>query len=190
MRYRATKVRTWSDRNYIYTETRHFSVYREGNVGFENVPVDASSKMQNELMESIEPFDFSEAVDFQTAYLSGFFADKYDVSSEDSQPIANSRIKTSTEEIISSTVIGYSTVIPESESISFEGGNVKYVLYPVWLLNTTWNNKKYYFAMNGQTGKFAGDLPLDKKAYAKWLFIWATIFSVGIFGLQLLFNLI
>ncbi len=190
IRYRATKVRTWSDRNYIYTETRHFSVYREGLVSFENVPVDASSKMQNELMESIEPFDFSEAVDFQTAYLSGFLADKYDVSSEVSQPIANSRIKTSTEEVISSTVTGYSTVMPESESISFEGGNIKYVLYPVWLLNTTWKNKRYYFAMNGQTGKFVGDLPLDKKAYAKWLCIWTAIFSSVALAFQFVLSLI
>ena len=45
----------------------------------------------------------------------------------------------------------------------------KYVLYPVWLLNTTWKGKKFVFAMNGQTGKFVGDLPLDKQAYRRWL---------------------
>ena len=48
-------------------------------------------------------------------------------------------------------------------------GSPKHVLYPVWLLNTTWRGKKFVFAMNGQTGKFVGDLPLDKQAYRRWL---------------------
>lgn len=43
-------------------------------------------------------------------------------------------------------------------------GKNKYALYPVWLLNTSWEGKQYYFAMNGQNGKFVGDLPVDKKA--------------------------
>ena len=55
VRYRATKVRTWSDSDYDYTETSHFMVHRGGSVGFEHVPVDGSSKMADDLMESIEP---------------------------------------------------------------------------------------------------------------------------------------
>ena len=83
-----------------------------------------------------------------------------------------------------STVQGYSTVIPESTSIRLQNGKAKYALYPVWLLNTTWNGQRYTFAMNGQTGKFIGDLPLDKGAYKKWLFgltglIGAAVFAVS-----------
>lgn len=57
IRYRATKVRSWSDKNYNYTETRFFMVARSGNIGFTRVPVDGSTKMEDDLMESIEPFD-------------------------------------------------------------------------------------------------------------------------------------
>ena len=120
-------------------------------------------------MESIEPFDFSDAVDFQTAYLAGYFADKYDVDAKQSSGRANERIKQSTEAAFASTVQGYTTVIPESTSIRLHNGKTKYALYPVWLLNTTWNGQKYTFAMNGQTGKFVGDLPMDKGAFVKWL---------------------
>ena len=84
IRYKATRVRAWSDSNYNYTETSFFSVTRGGHIGFEKVPVDGSTKMADDLMESIEPFDFSEAVDFQTAYLAGYMADKYDVDAEQS----------------------------------------------------------------------------------------------------------
>ena len=186
IRYRATNVRVWSDSNYDYTETLHYSIVRQGSVGFQNVPADGSSKMEDSLMESIEPFDFSEAVDFQTAYLSGYMADKYDISSEDCKPRTNERIKNSTETVFASTVRGYTTVVPQSSNISFSKGKIKYVLYPVWLLNTTWKGKKYYFAMNRQTGKFVGDLPLDKKAYWKWFGIWTAIFSVIAFLLQII----
>ncbi len=162
IQYKATKVRTWSDRKYEYTETSYFDVYRAGDMSFANIPVDGSSKMPDELMESIEPFDFSQAVDFQTAYLAGYLADKYDVSMEQSTERANQRVKTSAEDTLKGTVTGYSTVTPESSSIQLKNGVAKYALYPVWLLNTTYKGEKYTFAMNGQSGKFVGNLPVDK----------------------------
>lgn len=170
IRYKATRVRAWSDRDYNYTETSFFSVARGGSIGFERVPVDGSSKMADDLMESIEPFDFSEAVDFQTAYLAGYLADKYDVDAEQSISRANARIKQSTADAFATTVQGYTSVTPEATSIRLQNGQAKYALYPVWILNTKWKGKKYTFAMNGQTGKLVGDLPLDKSAYKKWLF--------------------
>ncbi len=183
IRYKATRVRAWSDSAYNYTETSFFSVSRGGSIGFEHVPVDGSEKMPAALMESIEPFDFSEAVDFQTAYLAGYLADKYDVDADESIERANERIKKSTENAFASTVEGYATVTPESTGIRLQNGKAKYALYPVWLLNTTWNGQKYTFAMNGQTGKFVGDLPLDKGAYKKWLFGLTGIVGAAVFAL-------
>lgn len=121
-------------------------------------------------MESLEPFDFSEAVDFQTAYLAGYLADKYDVSAEESVGRANDRVRQTTEDAFRETVRGYATVIREAGSIRLNKGKVKYALFPVWILNTTWNGQQYLFAMNGQSGKMVGNLPLDKGAYRKWLF--------------------
>lgn len=166
--YKAEKVRFWSDHDYDYTERSYYSVYREGEIAFENIPVDASQKMNDDLMDSIEPFDFSQAVPFTSAYLSGFFADKYDVSKEDCSQRANVRIKNTTENTFLSTVQGYSSVTPEQSRIRLSGGSIKYALLPVWLMNVTWKGEKYTFAMNGQTGKFVGNLPLDKASYAKW----------------------
>jgi DNA-directed RNA polymerase subunit RPC12/RpoP len=170
IRYKGSRIRTWSDSEYIYTETSFYAINRSGTIGFEKVPVDGSTKLDDTLMEAIEPFDFSEAVDFQTAYLAGYLADKYDVDSQESVERANERIKKSTEEAFASTVNGYATVLPEATSISLKSGVAKYALYPVWILNTTWNGQKYTFAMNGQTGKFIGDLPMDQGAYYKYLF--------------------
>lgn len=183
IRYRATNVRTWGDNNYNYTETSNYMVQRGGSIGFNQVPVDGSSKMADDLMESIEPFDFSQAVPFQTAYLAGYLADKYDVTAEESIERANERVKHSAEEAFASTVTGYTTVTPESSSIQLHGGTVKYALYPIWLLNTTWKGQQYIFAMNGQTGKFVGDLPVDKTKAKQWTVGLAAVSSVVIFGI-------
>ncbi|MBR5658558.1 MAG: hypothetical protein IKX10_04085, partial [Lachnospiraceae bacterium] len=156
IRYSATKERTWSDTDYNYTETEYYSVLRSGTLDFDNVPVDGSSTIDNKLMESIEPYDISDAVDFQTAYLSGYFANKYDETAEDCAPIANERIKTSTRAVFRDTVRGYHSVNEEACSISLENAKTRYALYPAWLLSTTWNGQNFLFAMNGQTGKFVG----------------------------------
>jgi len=167
--YEATKVRTWSDSDYDYTETRHYAVLRGGTLGFADVPVDGSTKMDDTLMESIEPFDISGAVPFQAAYLPGYLADKYDVDADASIGRANERIKQSTEDAFRSTVVGYTSVTTVDSSVRLENGRARYALYPVWMLNTQWNGQKFTFAINGQTGKIAGDLPMDKGAFWKYL---------------------
>ena len=181
VRYRATKVNLYSDSKYNYTKTSHYSVVRKGEAKFERVPVDGSSKMPDEMMESIEPYNFEDAIDFQTAYLAGYLADKYDVDEESSVDRANDRIKKSIEDEFRSTVRGYQSVVPENTNIQLKNGKAKYALYPVWLLNTTWNGNKYSFAMNGQTGKFIGDLPVDKGAYWKYFSIIMFVTAILIY---------
>lgn len=186
VRYRGTKVHSWSDSDYIYTRTSYFAIRRSGQLGFSRVPVDGSTKMADDLMESIEPFDFSEAVDFHTAYLSGYLADKYDVDAQQSIERANDRIKNSAVSAIAATVQGYATLIPEATAVQLQNGQAKYALYPVWMLSTTWQGKQYLFAMNGQTGKLVGDLPVDQSAYKKWLFGLAGAISAAAFALSYL----
>ena len=190
IRYQATRVRSWSDSDYDYTETSHYLVHRGGSVAFDHVPVDGSTKMADDLMESIEPYDFSDAVDFKTAYLAGYLADKYDVDAQQSVERANARVKRSTEEAFAATVQGYATVTAESSSIRLRNGRAKYALYPVWLLNTTWQGKQYTFAMNGQTGKFVGDLPVDKSAATRWLLGLSVGGSIALYALAQLLHLL
>ncbi len=186
IRYRATTVRHWSDSRYNYTETCYYIVGRGGSISFEHIPHDASSKLPNDIMESIEPFDFSEALDFDTAYLAGYLADKYDVACEECIDRVNSRVKRSTEDIFRSTVRGYTTVTCENSSVQLHNAVARYALYPVWLLNTTWNGNRYTFAMNGQTGKFVGDLPLDKGAWWRWFLGISSAVSAAALAISLL----
>lgn len=105
-RYRATRIHHWADSKYSYTRTDHFLLQRGGNLQCRGVPVDGSRNMDNTWMEAIEPYDYSQAVPFDMAYLSGYLADKYDVSSQECQPIANARIRATAEARLADTTPG------------------------------------------------------------------------------------
>ena len=189
MRFNATHLRSWSDRNFNYTETRYYRLYRNGFIHFENVPVDGSEKMPDDVMESLEPFDTSKAVPFKKAYLTGYFADRYDVSAADSVGRANERVKNSTVQAFSQTTGGYAGVSCCGSNIRLHNARAKYALLPVWILNTSWHGKNYQFAMNGQTGKFVGDLPTDNGAYWKYRLLYGGIVAAAAFALQMLLQL-
>ncbi|NLJ70045.1 MAG: hypothetical protein GX328_01080 [Clostridiaceae bacterium] len=186
-RYRATQTSTWSDSNYIYTKTSYYSILRSGNIDFSSVPVDASSQMADDLMESIEPYNVAELTNFHAGFLAGYLADRYDVPADQCIERANHRVRQSTENQFRSTVRGYATVVQENGNIQLSDGKANYVLYPVWVLNTSWGGEQFTFAMNGQTGRFIGDLPLDKKAYWKWFGLIALIVAALAYAAAWLF---
>lgn len=157
--YSGRKTKTWLDANYTYTRTDFYKLFRSGKVGFANVPVDGSKKADDNYMEAIEPFDYSEAMNFSSAYLSGYLADKYDVSAVECIDRANERIKHSMEEMLRDTTYGYEMVTTDNSSVKFDNGKIRYALLPVWWLNIKYKDKMYKFAMNGQTGKSVGNYP-------------------------------
>jgi DNA-directed RNA polymerase subunit RPC12/RpoP len=159
---RATRTRIWRERDYECRETSHFLVKRSGSIGFEGVPVDGSTRMDDALMQSIEPFQYEDAVPFQTAYLAGYLADRYDQNAQECAPVANERMRQSTVNSFMSTIVGYETCVPEHTDIRLQNGKITYALLPVWILNTMYKGKRYTFAMNGQTGRFVGNLPVDR----------------------------
>ncbi|MDY5957612.1 MAG: hypothetical protein SPJ22_10835, partial [Frisingicoccus sp.] len=72
--YSAERTSVWESGDTEYTEHEFYMAKRAGSIQYAHIPADGSKKMDDTLMESIEPYDFSEAVDFRTAYLAGFLA--------------------------------------------------------------------------------------------------------------------
>ena len=132
------------------------------------MPVDGSSKMPNAHMDAIEPFDYSDLKPFSTAYLPGFLADRYDEDAKTCSDRARTRMEHSTMEALHATTGGYSEVHPLEENININIRKAHYALLPVWMLHTRWHDKDFLFAMNGQTGRLIGDLPVDKAKAAAW----------------------
>ena len=125
----------------------------------------------DDLMESIEPFDYGALVPFDMAYLSGYLADKYDVEADAGRERVRERVDNAMNDQLQSSFLGYATVVPTSRQLRVEHGSARYVLLPVWMLNTKYRGKLYTFAMNGQTGKMTGSFPVCPKQSAKWFSI-------------------
>ena len=188
--YKAEKLRVWTSGKKEYTEHNYYEVHRGGSMSFECIPEDGSEKMDDTLMEAVEPFNFEEAVPFSTAYLAGYMADRYDVTAEDRIGRAKERVEKSIEEQFRQTVNGYDVVTCTSCNVNTVNAKYKYALYPVWILNTNWKGQKYVFAMNGQTGKLVGDLPVDKGLFYGYIGKWGGIISVIAFIIFFVINLI
>ena len=135
---------------------------------FTRVPVDGSQKMPDAHMDSIEPYDYSEITPFSVAYLPGYLTDRFDMDVAACQPRATERMKSTAQSELRNTVTGYDSVSSGVCTVDEDLKEVSYALLPVWMLHTKWNDQDFLFAMNGQTGKLIGDLPIDNGKVASW----------------------
>lgn len=167
---------TWRKGDYIYTQTDIYHIKRSGSVEFEKVPADGSKKFDDNTMDSIEPYDFSECQPFDYSFLSGFLAEKYDVSPDEDKSRVEQRMDQSFQNQIYSTIGG--PLVNETVNKTTIVTGLHYALLPVWMLNTKIQNKIYTFAMNGQTGLMVGDIPVDYGKMVKFAAIRAAIVAV------------
>lgn len=179
--FNATRVHHWSDARYNYTRTEHFLLCRDAQAAFQGIPMDASSKMDDTFMESIEPYDVSAIQPFDSTYLTGFLADKYDVESAAGEGRIRQRVEQSIRDRLNPTFLGYTSVLPVSRNLQVRHSKARYVMLPVWVLNTKYKDKIYTFLMNGQTGKMTGSLPVCPKRTAAWfggIFAGVTLLAI------------
>ena len=153
MTYNAERIRTWRQGNKEHTEHEYYHVDRAGGIEFEHVPTDCSRKMDDALMEAIEPYDFKDAVPFQTPYLAGYVADRYDVNMEECMGRATNRIRQSAEDALRETVKGYQTVTTTNRQINIMSAQYWYAMYPVWVFKYDLERRKIYICHEWTDGK-------------------------------------
>ena len=161
--YKDTAVR---EGDYIVTNRDYYDADRFIELSFKDIPVDGSSRLDDALMDSMEPFDYSDIKPFRMDYLSGFFAERFDKESDEVKQRAENRMMTSALGIVDSNAnigSGYTGMVNKGNDLVADPIHSRYVLLPVYTFDVTWGGKKYSFAMNGQTGKVVGDVPTDKK---------------------------
>lgn len=180
--YDTEKKHTERQGEWEITRTEHYIVCRGGSMGFGNIPVDGSAKLDNKITESLEPYDLSAAVDFKPAVLAGAMADHADVDSAECKGRAVERVENSIAGAMRNSVTGYTTVTERSRHIHSSGGKVTPVLMPVWLITTEKEGKTYTFAINGQTGKLTCNVPADKAKS----FVWGGGVFAGVLGIAAL----
>lgn len=182
----ATDTKRWSDSEYYYTKVDKYSVKKSGKFDFNKVLADASSRFPDDLMDSLEPFDYSQLTEYNHAYLSGFLAEKYDVDENVGLERAANRTNDTAVSLIRDTV-RHQTKTVTNNQIVVRNKNTHYILLPVWMVNIKYKDKNYTFAMNGQTGKLIGNIPIGVKETIFWsIVVFVVFFILALLGLEFL----
>ncbi len=184
-----TKVRSWTSGDMRYTETSYYSVGRDMEITFEKLPADASVKMPDSVMDLMEPYHYQELTDFDPQYLSGFYAEFYNMPAEQVEDRAKTKMTEDAKALLRSSVSGYSSLHADRETAQIMNRNVEYGLLPVWRYIYSYKGEEYPFYVNGETGKIVGTAPLSGTKVlvysgALWFFLTVIMAAVnGILGL-------
>ncbi|WP_028547131.1 TFIIB-type zinc ribbon-containing protein [Paenibacillus taiwanensis] len=178
-----TKVSIYRSGEYEYTKTDYFQIYRKIGLNYTKVPIDAAEKMNDELMDKLEPFAYERLESFKTPYLAGYVAERYSYNDEELLPRAKDKIYEYINGYINSTTTAYSSVSYADVQIDTVIARADYVLLPVWVIHYDYKQSKYTFAMNGQTGKVVGKPPISKAKVAAWF---AGVSAISFLAMQLL----
>lgn len=175
------KIRKWTSGNTEYTETSYFDVVRDMDINFNRIPADASVDMPDEVMDLMEPYHYDQLIDFSPEYMSGFYAEKYNMSDEDLEDRAKKKMNDDATSLMKESYAGYSSVRTIANDVTVRSRKTMYGLLPVWRYKYTYRNKEYPFYVNGQTGKIVGNVPVSKKkvlAYTATL--WGCLAAIAL----------
>lgn len=186
--FKSEDKREWTSGDTKYEEIKTYHVTIEGHYDFEKILCDASKNFKDDLMDSIAPYKFDGLEEYNHAYLSGYLADKYDVNCDEAYNRAKER---SVNSAIGNarTITGHYTDNYMGNKYNINNKKSYYILLPVWMLNTKYNDKIYTFAMNGQTGKIVGNLPMNRVKFilftilifiSSFVLITLIIFLIGV----------
>ena len=161
-------VRVWDMAGMRYTETKVYDIRRQGDMNVDSVARNALKKANRKLIDGVLPYRLNEKKDFSMGYLSGFMAENRDMEKDSFVNEVKEEVRQFALSSLSSQTGNYSSVQIRKNQADITGETWATALLPVWTV--TYNDKArgkiYYFALNGQTGKIWGELPVDQKKLA------------------------
>ena len=187
--YTYVAYRKIDKKNYVYNH------HRVGTYDFARVPADASDRMPDDVMDSIEPYDYTALVPYEAGYLPGFMAERYTVAADEVNRRVNVRVANSACSAAMSTIgPEYDTKYPDYDryNATVARSCVEQALLPVWLIVVSYRDGKYVVGVNGQTGKVAVNFPIDEgkqraAALAESLKAAAKVFAITLAFALLIF---
>ncbi len=148
--------------------------YREAESDFNHLTIDASSNFCDESSQRLEPYWMNELKDFESGYLSGFYADRYDQNSKELSNLAVGRCRELFNEQVEKSINATNITLKESNP-KWTIKEQVYAMLPAWFMTIRYEDKPYTMLVNGQTGKVVGAVPFKKKKVSA---VFMTIFIV------------
>jgi len=162
---------------------------REGECTFHDMYLEASSCVDDITSQYLEPFYLKELQPFDASYLSGFYADKFDVD-----------YKTNAQRYVFTIRNKFNYMMHRDLEVKnyerfedfphYEIKRNEYALLPVWFITFRYKNEPYTMMINGQTGKIVGSLPIDDSKIRKQLILFTLLFALITFPFFFLVTLL
>jgi hypothetical protein len=130
-------------------EVRHF---------FDDEPVPGTRGVSASLLKQVEPFMTNELTPYDTAYLSGFVVEHYQVVLLDAAKASQEQMTRKLYDLCAAQIPG-DTFRNLQIHPTYSAQTFKHILVPVWLLTYTYAAKVYQVVVNGHTGRMAGQYP-------------------------------
>ena len=163
----------------------YYGFKRAGHATFERIPIDGSSKMPDAHMDAIAPFDMSAMRAFSTAYAAGYLMEVADENADACQSRAEKLAETSFLQDMEQDVTDQPAIDGISEVVArethVETVRMQSCVLPVWLMHCTWGAEHMLFAVNGETGKCVGDLPVSGSRRFATVFGLVALLAVAVF---------
>jgi len=141
------------------TETVYKNVSGVFSKTFKNITIEANSNLDQNELQTIEPFEYASAVEFKPDFLNGYILEHQDKMFNncvaDAEKIAENDIRRCL-----LRKHGCDRIVSLKMSTDYTEQKYSYCLLPVYFVNVVNKETKYRALMNGQTGK-VGKLPLD-----------------------------
>ena len=175
-----SRTYTRTEGDYRVTYRKDFRIVRKGDIDVKNLPKLALAKSNKVLVESVYPFDFNNAINFDSSYLSGFVAEKKDIEKEALMNSIEDDVYKYSTKVVRDSMTGESVNVV-NHAFTIGQGSFEYAMLPVWAIsyNDRDSNKHFFFSVNGQTGKVVGKLPIDNaKLYLSGLIAILPLFLI------------
>ena len=146
-----------------YARTVYFK--RHGSCRFKNIPLDASTKLNDELSSRLEPFDLHGLKEFNEDYLAGFYSDMPDVTKADIDKAASRRCEELFIQKAKRSVKADGVKVVSNHPHTTVSGDPVYAMLPAWFVTFEYKKKPHTILINGQTGKVVCALTWSKPMF-------------------------
>jgi len=141
---------------------------------FDDVIIRASQSPSRKILDALEPWNTEALVPFDPKYLSGFESEEYTIGLDNGFEMARVKMDTVIRADIRRDIGGDQQQITSMQT-RYDDVTWKNVLFPVWMTHFEYKGKKYYYAINGQTGGITGERPYS---YAKIILLVLAVAGV------------
>lgn len=144
---------------------------------FDDVLINASRNIDQDLIEEIHPFNLKELVHYEPQFLSGFLAERYSIGLKDGWRMAKGLVDNGIYRGVVNQ-INADEVRNVKLKTNYKEIKYKHILLPVWISSYNYKNKTYRYMINGQTGRVKGKYPISP-----WKIIMIILLSTGVLAL-------